>query len=257
MKGGWQGVIFPGICSVEVALAHQQGLADQLTSQSAVPWLTVWRCHRSLLVSRTETRLPYFEDASVEMAVAGWPAFLRKNGGGACPVGPGTLQISMIEAAAPGATMTAKYQFLAALLQETFRTFRIISQIGLVTGAYCPGSYDIAVEGKKIAGMSQHWFRNRCGIRCVVTAASINIEEPPDALAGVVNQFYGSAGSPIRCQAADLTNIRLSGGMADLGGQDLAEAFMNQLLLEANMLGEATAKAPFHTKSWAFSLQNA
>jgi hypothetical protein len=188
------------------------------------------------------------------MAVAGWPVFLRKSGGGACPVGPGTLQISMIETAAPSATMTAKYQFIAALIQETFRTFQIISQIGLVTGAYCPGSYDIAVEGKKIAGMSQHWFRNRRGIRCVVTAASINIEEPPDILAGIVNQFYGRAGSPIRCQAAGLTNMRSSSGIADFVGQDSAAVVANQLLSKAEMLGEAGAEAPFHTELRSFSL---
>jgi hypothetical protein len=145
----------------------------------------------------------------------------------------------MIEVAFPGATMNANYAALAKLIQSTLGFFQIDSRTGSVAGAYCPGSYDLAVQGKKIAGMSQHWFRNRCGIHCVVTAASINIEEPPDVLAGVVNQFYISAGGPLRCQAAALTNMRLCDGTAHLAGWDLASAVMTQLGSSADMLDGA------------------
>ena len=229
MKGCWQVVCVPGVYSVEIGLARQQTLAKELTSQFATPALMVWRCQPALLVTRSETRLPHFDSAAAEMQAAGWPVLLRKSGGGACPVGSGTVQLSMIEAAFSGATMNAKYAALTRLVQSMFSFFQIVSQTGSVPGAYCPGSYDIAVQGKKIAGMSQHWFRNRCGIHCVVTAASINIEEPPDVLAGVVNRFNDSAGGPLRCQAAALTNMRLCDGTAHLAGRNLASAVMTQL----------------------------
>jgi octanoyl-[GcvH]:protein N-octanoyltransferase len=229
MKGRWQAVCVPAVYSVEIGLARQQTLADELTSQFATPTLMVWRCKPALLVTRSETRLPHFDGAAAEMQAAGWPVLLRKSGGGACPVGSGTVQVSMIEVAFSGATMKAKYAVLSKLIQSTLCFFQIVSRIGSVAGAYCSGSYDLAVKGKKIAGMSQHWFRNRCGIHCVVTAASINIEEPPDVLAGVVNRFYDCAGSPLRCQAAALTNMRLCDGMAHLAGWNLASAVMTQL----------------------------
>lgn len=237
MKGCWRVVCVPGLYSVEIGLARQQALADGLTTQSATPSLMVWRCQPAFLVTRTETRLPHFDGAAAEIQAAGWPVFLRKSGGGACPVGSGTVQVSMIEAAFAAATMNAKYAALTKLIQSTLSFFQIVCRTGSVAGAYCPGSYDLAVQGKKIAGMSQHWFRNRCGIHCVVTAASINIEEPPDVLAGVVNQFHISAGGPLRCQAAALTNMRLCRGTAHLADLDLAVAFMNQLGSTADMLG--------------------
>jgi hypothetical protein len=146
----------------------------------------------------------------------------------------------MIEAASTGIAMSAKYAALARLIQSALGFFQVVSRVGSVSGAYCPGAYDLAIQGKKIAGMSQHWFRNRGGIRCVVTAAFINIDEPPDVLAGVVNRFYSSAGSPIRCQAAALTNMRLCGGSAHLVGWDLASAVMNQLVSCADMLERST-----------------
>ena len=233
ITGDRQIVLVPEIYPVEIGLARQQALADVLTSQSAAPALMAWRCQPALLVTRSETRLPHFDGAAAAMQAAGWPVLLRKSGGGACPVGSGTVQVSMIEAAFSGATMKAKYAVLTRLIQSTLDFFQIVSRTGSVLGAYCSGSCDLAVQGKKIAGMSQHWFRNRCGIRCVVTAASINIEEAPDVFAGVVNRFYDSAGGPLRCQAAALTNMRLCAGTTHLAGRDLASAVMTQLASRA------------------------
>jgi lipoate-protein ligase A len=245
IKGGRRIVSVPGIDPVEVGLARQQALADQVTGLLSTPALMVWRSQRALLISRSEARLPQFRDAATELQGAGWPVLQRKSGGGACPVGPGTVQVSLIEPARAGATMNAKYAVLAALMQAMFCHYQIVAQIGLVAGAYCPGNYDLAVAGNKIAGMSQYWFRNRCGVRCVVTAASINVEEAPEALACVVNRFYTHAGSPLRCNAVALTNMRLCGGTSAVLGSDFVAAVMNQLGSIANTPSEI-ASAQFH-----------
>jgi len=242
VKGCWQVVCVPGIHSVETGLARQQTLAEEISDQSAAPALLVWRCRPALLVSRSERRLPHFDAAAADMQAAGWPVLVRKSGGGACPVGLGTAQVSTIEAASSGITMNATYAVLTRLIQSALEGFQIVARIGSVVGAYCPGDYDLAVQGKKIAGMSQHWFRSRGGIRCVVTAAFINIEERPDVLAGVVNRFYDSAGSPLRCQAAALTSMRLCDGRAHLAGSDLASAVMTRLVSCADLLDAAACR---------------
>ena len=235
MKADRRVICAPEIRLAEIGLAHQQALADELTSQSCARSLILWRCKPALLVTRSETRLPNFAGAAAEMRASGWPILLRKSGGSACPVGSGTMQVSMIEPAVAGETMTVKYLDLAGLLRSTLRFFHIAPRIGSVEGSYCPGSYDLAVDGKKIAGMSQRWFRNRVGILCVVTTGSLNIEEAPDALAAVVNQFYREAGSPFRCWASALTNMRLCGGLADYASSNLASVVMNQLCAAADL----------------------
>lgn len=227
----------PEIYPVEFRLAHEQVLADELTDQPTRRSLVIWRCKPSLLVTRTEMRLPHIEHVSAELRAAGWPLVLRKSGGAACPVGPGTVQLSMIEAAKCDATLAEKYRALAQLMKAVLCLYRIPAEIRLVAGAYCPGSYDLAVQSRKIAGMSQHWFRNRGGTRCIVTAASINIEEPPDMLAAVVNRFYDRAGGPFRCNAESLTNMRLCGARAVAPDDDLAAAVIGQIASRTGMLG--------------------
>jgi hypothetical protein len=239
MNGRWQIVSIPVVSPVEAGLARQQALADQLTSASAAPSFHVWRSEPALLVSRTETRLPHFENAVADMRAAGWPVVLRKSGGGACPVGPGTVQVSMIDPVLPLTTINGRYAVLAELLQATLRRYCVFAHTGLVAGAYCPGAYDLAVAGRKIAGMSQQWFRNRCGVRCVVTAASINVEDPDD-VACMVNRFYRCAGSTLHCDAGALTNVRLCGGTPSVCGPDFAAAVIDQL---ASSVSDVAASA--------------
>lgn len=226
---GHQVVTDPGVCSVEAGLAHQRALAEQLSDQSSAPVLLMWRSRPALLVSRSETRLPRFADSAAELREIGWPVLLRGSGGAACPVGPGTVQVSLIEPADSVVAMNAKYAGLAELIRAALHLHRIAARIGPVVGAYCPGKFDLAVDGRKIAGMSQHWFRNRGGVHCVVTAASINIEEAPEQFERVVNQFYRSAGGPLRCSASTLTNLRLCKDMIAAPEGALSAALIDQI----------------------------
>jgi lipoate-protein ligase A len=225
----WRVVSIPDVSSAEFGLARQQTFADELVGQSTIPCLLIWRCRPALLVTPADTRLPHFNDVADEMQTSGWPVCLRKSGGGVCPVGPGTVQVSAIAAAAPAPSMHAKYAALASYIRSVVGCFGIESRTGPIEGAYCPGAYDLAVAGKKLAGMSQHWFRNRRGIHCVVTVASINVEESPELLASVVNRFYERAGSGVRCDADALTNVRLCHPAADYVGTNLMSAVIQKI----------------------------
>jgi lipoate-protein ligase A len=226
----------------EDGLLRQQAIAEELTDAGAIPKLLIWRCRRTLFVSRSETRLPRFDRAVAQMQAGGWHVVTRKSGGAACPAGPGTIQLSLIETASPMADMNAKYAAMASYMQRTLsRWLNIDVQIAAVADAYCPGRYDLAVQEKKIAGLSQYWFRNESGIRCVVTAASVNLEEPPDQLARAVNQFYAHADSPLRCHPAALTNIRLCAAMSKLPESDLPAIAMEQFTASTHLLERAIA----------------
>jgi hypothetical protein len=205
--GGWRTVRLAQLLPAKMGLARMQQVADEIAHEAAVPALLIWRSQRALLVTRQDTRLPGFHESAAQMASVGWPVVARRSGGGACPVGPGTLELATVEPALAGATMNAKYEALSALIQAALHGFGIAARSGPVASAYCRGNYDLAVAGRKIAGLSQHWFRNRNDIRCVVTAASVNVAETSDALAAAVNRFYGAAGGRSRCRAACLTGL--------------------------------------------------
>jgi lipoate-protein ligase A len=228
-ESSWRIVCVPQPHPAEDGLAQLQALADELTSESSAPALLIWRSQRALLVTWQDTHLPRFHESLDQMTVFGWPVVLRRSGGGACPVDLGTVQVATVEPALRGTTMDTKYDALTSIVQSSLHSIGIVARTGPVADAYCPGAYDLAVEGKKIAGVSQHWFRNQRGIRCIVTAASINVEEAPDACADAVNRFYSNAGSGTHCQATCLTNLLLCGGATLAVAADPVPAFIRQL----------------------------
>ena len=128
-------------------MALQKELADDLMAKDAARTLFVWRSQPALIVTRTDAHLPSFAQAAQDLDARGWPVLLRKSGGGACPVGPGTLQIALILPAFGGATLETMYAALARLIQPTLRQFGVVAGTGHVSGAFCPGRRTRPVPG--------------------------------------------------------------------------------------------------------------
>lgn len=215
--------------AAEAGLARQQALAEDIAGASSTPVLLIWRSQPALLVTRTDALLPRFEQAAQAAQEAGWPVLIRRSGGSACPVAPGTAQVATIMPASPGSAIEAHYDRLSQFIGRALRDFGVASGIGRVAEAFCQGRYDIGVAGRKIAGLSQRWFRNSRGVYCAVTAASINVTEDPPALAEAVNRFYEAAGGDARCRADAITCLRLCDGAGGRAERDLMASFIKRL----------------------------
>ncbi|MEI2384831.1 hypothetical protein [Breoghania sp. JC706] len=176
-----------------------EALAGDVAGGRRPPAIVFWRASRALSVAAEETRLPGFEMARQRLEHDGWPVVARKGGGGAWPVGPGTLQISVIgEQGDPDLSLDALHWGLANLIQMALASLGVSSVIGEVGRAFCPGRFDVAVGDQKIAGLSQSWSGNGA----VVAEASILIDADPCAGAVAVNLFHALAGSSRRCDPA-------------------------------------------------------
>jgi len=57
-----------------------------------------------------------------------------------------------------------------------------------VPEAFCPGRYDIAIGGCKVAGLSQHW-RTCAAVMTATTAATLIVAQDPAPLVHIVNLF--------------------------------------------------------------------
>lgn len=182
---------FPGAA---LGLTRQETLVEEVAAQGR-PVLLLWQSPPALIVGRADTRLPGFAAAATASEKAGWPVLVRRSGGLACPVSLGTLQLALARPVVPGVTIESAYRDLAALLLWLLAGHGLAGEVGEVPAAFCPGRYDIAVGGRKLAGLSQHWQR-RAGIAAVTTAAALIVREPAARIAGAVDGFYAAAGGP-------------------------------------------------------------
>lgn len=202
--------------TAEAGLQRQQHLAEHITPQRR-RLLLLWRAPQALLVCRSDTRLPHFSVAEERLHVEGWPVLVRRSGGSACPVASGTLQIAIAQTTTPGFTMERGYGELAGLIRDALQSYELAAEIGAVPEAFCPGRYDIAIGGRKVAGLSQHW-RTCGGVMTATTAAALIVTHDTAPLVHIVNRFYEIAGSAGRCMGAAVGTVRdhlLVNDMAD------------------------------------------
>lgn len=189
---------------VAAGLKHQEGLADELGDR--VGCLLTWRSPQALIVGPRDAELPRFGVAVGRLAAVGWPVVVRRSGGGACPVSLSTIQIAIARPARLAMTVDTAYGELAAAIVAALGAASIHASIAPREDAFCPGRYDLAVNGRKVAGLSQHWRLS--GGRFVVTTAAVVIgAEEPRRLATVVNLFYLIAGGATRCSAAAIGTV--------------------------------------------------
>jgi len=197
---------FDDFKTADLGLLRQEQLAEEISCNHQ-RLLLLWRAPRALVVGRSDTRLPHFANAVDHLGAEGWPVLIRRSGGSACPVSRGTLQIALARTVTSTITIDAAYTELANMIRTVLESYGLKVATRRKSSGFCPGRYDISVNGRKVAGLSQHW-RQRNGQITVTTAATMIIEEDPEEIAHIVNLFYRVAGSAERCSSSGVGALR-------------------------------------------------
>jgi octanoyl-[GcvH]:protein N-octanoyltransferase len=230
---------FPEMLPAPAGIGREHQMADKV-ARGSPGGLVIWRAQPSLVITHNETRLPRFEAASTHLEKKGWPLSVRTSGGGAFPVAPGTVQLALLlPLRGDGETIDAIYDALAGRICDALAHLGISASQGNVPEAFCPGGHDIVVDGRKLAGLAQHWRQGTSG-RSIIAAASILVEEDSTALSDVVNAFYQEAGSSFRCRPSAVTSLRQQAVRGPSPIPHLTEKLVDQIIAAAERGSEAT-----------------
>jgi lipoate-protein ligase A len=167
----------------------------------------LWQAPIGLVVPRRYTLLPGW--AAARDAATG-EVQVRSSGGGLVPQGPGVWNLSLVWPA-PQATpidTTAVYLALCAELAAAFAQLGIVATPQPVTGSFCDGRYNLAVNGRKLVGTAQAW-RRVAGRPVVLAHAVIVVDAEPELLTAQANAFEAALGSETRYRADALTSVAL------------------------------------------------
>ena len=135
-------------------LAADLALLAAVGQGGALPTLRLWRHRRALVLGYRDTRLPGWQTAAEARRQAGWSLAVRASGGAAVPLDAGVLNLALVY---PTAEFSVDQGFAAmhALIGTLCARIGLKAAPGLVTGGYCPGESDLAIDGRKFAGVSQ------------------------------------------------------------------------------------------------------
>jgi octanoyl-[GcvH]:protein N-octanoyltransferase len=145
-----------------------------------------WVHHKTIVLGIQDSKLPYLEEGCQFLHEQGYQTIIRNSGGLAVVLDDGVLNISLIlPEKEKGIDINRGYDTMWALIQNMFADFNRQIEAKEIVGSYCPGSYDLSIDGKKFAGISQRRLKKGVAVQiylCVNGSGS--------ARAQLIKEFY-------------------------------------------------------------------
>ncbi|EMF0275937.1 lipoate--protein ligase family protein [Enterococcus hirae] len=147
-------------------------LTDILTEYSKKNnqnFLHFWQYEQTVILGMKDTRTPYFHEGTQELRKAGYQPIVRNAGGLGIISDQGVLNISLIfpQNEQEKISIDAAYEKMLTLTRLAFPTVSI--EAFEVTHSYCPGTYDLSINGKKFAGIAQRRIKNGISVMMYVS----------------------------------------------------------------------------------------
>ncbi|WP_209703653.1 lipoate--protein ligase family protein [Cohnella lubricantis] len=154
----------------------------------------LWRHPSALILGSRDSRLPGAAAAAQQLEADGYDVVVRHSGGAAVPLDTGVLNVSLIlpKTSSSLSDFREDFEKMYTLIREALAgTGRRVDK-GEIAGAYCPGDYDLSIDGLKFCGIAQ-----RRQARATIVQAFIVAEGSGQARARLVRAFYEEAASGI------------------------------------------------------------
>lgn len=153
------------------SFAYTNALLRSSRSLSA-PLLHFWSLKQTVILGLKDQRLPYLKKALDFLNARSYHYFMRNSGGLAVVSDGGVLNFSLFfpwHLEDHQLTIDEAYQRMEVVVSKAFPELTI--KTGEITHSYCPGTFDLSVNGQKIGGISQR--RNSDGV-VVMLYLSVN-----------------------------------------------------------------------------------
>ena len=180
----------------EDGFGSQQAVLEDVASGKRGPTALLWTSPPYVGVTRPETRLPGFGDATRAASDLGFPVLVRNSGGGAVAANRGSLSFSLtfpVEDLRHG--LYERYAEGVELVAAALRRVGVEAEGGEVEGEFCPGAYSVrsgGPRGVKHAGLAQRVTRRAARVEALILISET------DEIRDVLGQFYGALEQPFR-----------------------------------------------------------
>jgi len=148
-----------------------------------------WVHHDTIVLGIQDTRVPHLQDGVRYLQKQGYRVIVRNSGGLAVVLDEGVLNLSLIlPESDKGIDINRGYDAMWELIRVMFNEYNKDIEAYEIVGSYCPGSYDLSINGQKFAGISQRRLRNGVAVQiylCITGSGAKRAE--------VIKGFYEHA----------------------------------------------------------------
>ncbi|MYL62418.1 octanoyltransferase [Bacillus hwajinpoensis] len=168
------------------SFAMDDTLCNSAGSGESPPILRSWVHHNTIVLGIQDTRLPYFEEAVYYLKSLGYRVIVRNSGGLAVVLDAGVLNLSLVLAEKQQQIdIDTGYGAMVDFVQGMLAPYNVTIEDREIVGSYCPGRYDLSINGKKFAGISQRRLRGGVAVQVYLCVDGSGAER-----ASVIQEFY-------------------------------------------------------------------
>lgn len=152
----------------------------------------LWRHPRAFLMGLRDSRLPGAMDAQRWLESLQFATAVRNTGGAAVPLDRGIVNISLILPIRRQGCIHFHNDFeqMYSLIRYALRETGYKVDKGEISGAYCPGDFDLSIGGLKFCGIAQ-----RRQAKAYIVQAFVIAEGSGRERSQLVRDFYERAGA--------------------------------------------------------------
>lgn len=152
----------------------------------SAPTIRTWVHDASVVLGIQDHRLPFVHAGMDFLLQNGYTPIVRNSGGLAVVLDSGVLNISLvISEQEDRIDINVGYDIMVELIRQLFPQAADRIEAYEIVGSYCPGSYDLSIDGKKFAGISQRRLRQGIAVQIY-----LSIEGSGADRAKLIREFY-------------------------------------------------------------------
>jgi octanoyl-[GcvH]:protein N-octanoyltransferase len=171
------------------SFGYDDTLCASIGTKGAPATVRAWVHADTIVLGIQDTRLPFIKDGLEYLKDQNYEYIVRNSGGLAVVLDEGVLNLSIIlPEQEKGIDINRGYDAMWELVQEMFADFGQSIEAREIVGSYCPGSYDLSIDGKKFAGISQRRLRGGVAVQIYLCVTGSGSER-----ARVIQEFYDRA----------------------------------------------------------------
>lgn len=147
-----------------------------------------WTMKNQLILGMQDTRVTDLSAGVSSILANNYQPIVRNSGGLAVVADEGVLNFSMImpqPAEKNSLSINHGYELMKQMIEEALIDFNCQIDAFEVTDSYCPGEFDLSINGKKFAGISQRRIKKGIGVMIY-----LSVEGNQHARGELVKSFY-------------------------------------------------------------------
>lgn len=167
------------------SFAYDDTLCQSVGKGESLPTVRTWVHNKVIVLGIQDSRLPFIDKGLDLLRSNGYKTIVRNSGGLAVVLDPGILNISLLLKESTTFSINSGYEAMLQLVKKMFEEYNVAIEAKEIVGSYCPGSYDLSIDGKKFAGISQRRVRGGVAVQIYLGITGSGAER-----AQLIKEFY-------------------------------------------------------------------